>query len=262
MMLLDLRWRQFLVLVLLGLGCSSPKPIEGVVRPQPGEPLLESLPGPMPGFGSFDSYSDALLAACPHILSKPNATAGRVQDQDFRLRWRISREYCAWLYYTPEHKYEMSMLTDQSRSDDLDKKKSCVLPPLVDDQRYPRGSLKYVFALHNHPYEAELSKYDIEDIVRKGELHGFAFEAINAKNKKEQVQLAVIAFFSNSSDLKNPTCDGFFQYIPLAGQLRKWTRLQDTWLCQQTGTVRWLNADDFRVDMKTASCQNATEGAP
>jgi hypothetical protein len=254
--------RVLLASALMVSGCSSPQSIEGVVRPKPGEPLLESLPGPMPDFGSFDSYSDALIAACPRILSKPNATAGRVQAQDFPLRWRISREYCAWLYYTPDHKYEMSMLTDQSRSDDLDRKKSCVLPPVVDDQRYPRSSLKYVFALHNHPYEAELSRYDIEDIVHKGKLHGFEFKAFNAKNEKEQVQLAIIAFFSNSSDRKNPTCDGFFQYIPLAGQLRKWTRTQNTWLCQQTGTVRWLNAEDFRIEKKTAPCQNSTEGAP
>jgi hypothetical protein len=238
-------------------GCSSPQSIEGVVRPKPGEPLLESLPGPMPGFGSFDSYSDALIAACPRILSKPNATAGHVQDQDFPLRWRISREYCAWLYYTPDHKYELSMLTDQSRSDDLDRKKSCVLPPSVDDQRYPPSSLKYVFALHNHPYAATLSDYDIQDIVSKGLIHGFEVET-----KDRKVQLAVIAFFSNSNDLANPSCDGFFQYIPLRGQLLKWTNTRGEWRCQQTGTVKWLNAVDFRIEKRTAPCQNSIEGAP
>jgi hypothetical protein len=143
-----------MILALLGLGCSSPKPIEGVVRPNPGEPLLQRLPGPMPDFGSFDSFSDALLAACPLILSKPNATAGRAGDQDFQLRWRIASEYCAWLYYTPEHKYEMSMLTDQHKLDVLYGKKSCVLPSYVEDPRYPPDSLKYIFALHNHPTAA------------------------------------------------------------------------------------------------------------
>lgn len=238
-------------------GCSTPQSIEGVVRPNPGEPLLERLPGPMPGFGPFDSYSDALLAACPRILSKPNATAGRVQEQDFPLRWRISREYCAWLYYTPAHKYEMSMLTDQSRSDDLDRRKSCVLPALVEDQRYPPDSLKYVFALHNHPYAATLSDDDIRSIVSKGLVHGFESETRNGK-----VQLAVIAFFSNSNDSEHPSCDGFFQYIPLKSQLLKWTNTRGGWRCQQTGTVRWLNEVDFRIEKKTAPCQSPTEGAP
>ncbi|REG34396.1 hypothetical protein ATI61_103290 [Archangium gephyra] len=216
----------------------------------------------MPGFESFDSASDALLAACPRILSRPNATAGNVDAQDFRLRWRMSSEYCAWLYHTPNQKYAMSMLTDQSRSDDLDRKKSCVLPNYVDDPRYPPSSIKYVFALHNHPYAATLSDNDIQDIVAKGRIHGFQFEALNAKNKKEQVKLAVIAFFSNSNDLENPTCDGFFQYIPLAGQLRKWTHSRGEWRCQQTGTVQWFNDVDFRIEKKTAPCQNSAEGAP
>jgi hypothetical protein len=39
--------KYLLILGLLGMGCSSPKPIEGVVRPNPGEPLLKSLPGPI-----------------------------------------------------------------------------------------------------------------------------------------------------------------------------------------------------------------------
>lgn len=246
-----------LVPLLLGLGCSSPRPIEGVVRPNPGEPFLESLPGPMPGFGSFDSFSDALMAACPLILSKPNAIAGRVAAQDFQLRWRTASEYCAWLYYTPAHKYELSMLTDQSRADDLNRRKSCVLPSLVEDQRYPPSSLRYVFALHNHPYEAHLSDGDIRAIVSKGLTHGFEVET-----KAGKVRLAIIAFFSRSNDFGNPSCDGFFQYIPVTGQLLKWTRTRDEWRCEQTGTVRWLNEVDYRVENKTAPCQSAPEGAP
>ncbi|MFE8601106.1 hypothetical protein [Archangium violaceum] len=216
----------------------------------------------MPGFGPFDSYSDAVLAACPAILSKPNATAGRVQDQDFPLRWRISREYCAWLYYTPDHKYEMSNLTDQSKPDDLDRKRSCALPSVVDDQRYPPDSLKYVFALHNHPYAAALSDDDIRAIVAKGRIHGFEFQGRNGTLENQSVKLAIIAFFSNSSDPEHPTCDGFFQYIPLAGQLRKWTHTRGEWRCQQTGTIKWLNDVDYRIEKKTAPCQNFAEGAP
>ncbi|MFL5355034.1 hypothetical protein [Archangium sp.] len=242
---------------LMASGCSSPQAIEGVVRPNPGQPLLDRIPGPMPGFGSFDHFSDALLAACPRILSKPNATAGRVGSQDFQLRWRLSSEYCAWLYYTPEHKYEMSMLTDQSRPDDLNSRKSCILPPVVEDRRYPPGSLKYVFALHNHPYNSTLSDYDIRFIVSKGDEDGFEVETRDGK-----IRLSIIAFFSDSDDTAHPTCDGFFQYIPLTGQLLKWTSAQGAWHCEQTGTIKWFARTDFRFEKKTAPCQNSTEGAP
>jgi hypothetical protein len=242
-----LRWL-FLCSVLIGLGCSAPKPIEGVVRPNPGEPPLEIIPGPMPGFGSFDTFSDALMAACPLILSKPNATAGRLGDQDFQLRWRNASEYCAWLYYTPEHKYEMSMLTDQHKPDDLDRKKSCVLPSHVEDPRYPSDSLKYIFALHNHPYGGTLSKYDIQFIVSEGARHGF-----ESPTKHGIERLSIIAFFSNSAT--NPSCDGFHQYIPATHQILKWTREQDGWQCEQTGLVVWYsNGDEFSVNKTSSSC--------
>jgi len=58
------------------LGCTGPKPIPGVVQPAAGE-RLDSIPGPMPGFGPFPNYSDALMAACPLILGKSHALAGR-----------------------------------------------------------------------------------------------------------------------------------------------------------------------------------------
>jgi hypothetical protein len=53
-------WRCLVLMLLSAWGCAPPKPIPGVVRPRPGEPMLEKLPGPMPGFGPFDSYSAAL----------------------------------------------------------------------------------------------------------------------------------------------------------------------------------------------------------
>ncbi|HYO57887.1 hypothetical protein [Archangium sp.] len=89
-----------LIPILLSLGCSDPKPLHGVVEPKAGETLKRIL-GPMPGFGSFDTYSDALLAACPLILNQPNAVAGKPSDPNFRLYWPKSREYCAWIYRTP-----------------------------------------------------------------------------------------------------------------------------------------------------------------
>lgn len=234
--------RQCLLLMLLAAwGCSPPKPIPGVVRPGPGEPFLEKLPGPMPDFGPFDSYSEALMAACPLILSKPNATAGRVGSQDFQLRWRVSSEYCAWLYYTPDQKYEMSMLTDQSGPTD-GTIKTCILPAFVDDPRYPPSSIKYIFSLHNHPYEDKLSRNDIRTIISHGDLHGFEVET-----KTQKVHLAVIAFFSSSNDFEHPTCDGFFEYIPATGEILRWSPLQGQWRPQRIGTVDWLNDSDYEL---------------
>ncbi|HSP80505.1 MAG TPA: hypothetical protein VLQ93_18375, partial [Myxococcaceae bacterium] len=231
---------------LLGLACASAAPIEGVVRPESGGALLESLPGPMPNFGPFDTYSDALLAACSEILSMPNATSGHAGALDDQLRWRISTEYCGWLYYTPDHKYEMSMLTDQSRPDVPNQRKSCELPSRVDDQRYPPGSLKYIFALHNHPFGSTLSDEDIHYIVEVGRRHGFEVETRAGK-----VWIAVVAFYSDTNQPGSPTCDGFFQYIPLASQIRKWSNTGHSWSCEQIGTVRWRDQSTFRIEKKT-----------
>ena len=231
------------VLLLLSMGCPPPKPIPGVVRPGPGEPFLESLPGPMPGFGPFDSYSDALMASCPLILSKPNATAGRLDQQDFQLRWRISNEYCGWLYYTPDHQYEMSMLTDQAELDPLNRWKSCKLPPLVSDRRYPSSNLKYIVALHNHPFENILSDRDIRFIAAMGSLHGFA-----AETQAGRIPISIIAYFSRSNDPSSPACDGFFEYIPLTGTVTKWTHTGSTWAQERIGVIEWINEEkyDFR----------------
>jgi hypothetical protein len=241
---------------LVGLACAS-APIEGVVRPESEGGLLQSLPGPMPGFGPFDSYSDALIAACPLILSKPNATAGPGVALDERLRWRLSTEYCGWLYYTPDHKYEMSMLTDQSRMDAPNQRKSCELPPRVDDQRYSQGSLKYIFALHNHPFGSTLSDHDIRFIVSAGQEHGF-----EASTRTGKVRLAVIAFFSNSSQHGQPACDGFFQYIPLTGQILRWSNTGRGWSCEQTGAIVWDDAVSFHIEERKASCLGSPEVAP
>ncbi len=195
----------------------------------------------MPGFGPFDSYSDALMAACPLILSKPNATAGRIDSQDFQLRWRISSEYCAWLYYTPDDKYEMSLLTDQSRPTN-GTMKTCVLPPFVDDPRYSPSDIKYIFSLHNHPYADRLSPNDIQSIISYGNLHGFEVET-----RSRKVHLAVVAFFSNSNDFEHPTCDGFFEYIPLTGELLKWAPVHGQWKPKQIGTVDWIDATNYEI---------------
>ncbi len=225
------------------LGCSTPRPIEGVWRPGSGEDS-ESIPGPMKNFGPFDSFADALKAACPLILSKPNATVGSLEDSDPRLARRISTEYCAWLYYTPEHKYEMSMLTDQSNPDDLvTGKRSCRLPASVRDSRYTPDALKHIFALHNHPRGTPPSPADLRFSEEMAGLHGWVIDT-----KNTQVLLSIITFFSKSKDPEAPTCDGFYQYVPATRVMLKWTHSQGEWGRELLGTVTWVDEETYRID--------------
>ncbi|MBN9685303.1 hypothetical protein JYJ93_22925 [Corallococcus sp. NCSPR001] len=195
----------------------------------------------MPAFGPFDSFSDALQAACPLILGKPQATAGRPTGQNFQLRWRLSREYCAWLYYTPDRKYEMSMLAAGAMHDDP-QKRTCDLPSSVDDARYAPNSLGYVFVLHNHPYDNVLSDRDIRFIVDMAIEHG-----VSVKTHAGEIPLSIVAFFSLSDGLEHPPCDGFFQYIPATGELLRWLRGDDGWGRQIIGRVEWLDGERYRI---------------
>ncbi|NEK39810.1 hypothetical protein GR253_38120, partial [Rhizobium leguminosarum] len=64
-----------------------------------------------------------------------------------------------------------------------------------------------MYLLHTHPYEGELTEQDIRYIVTMGLEHGW-----EVKTKAGMLRLSLVAFFSASNDLANPTCDGFFQY--------------------------------------------------
>jgi hypothetical protein len=235
--------QRLLVSLLLGLACTPPRPVEGVWRPGPGEGA-DYIPGPMKNFGSFDTYADALKAACPLILSKPNATVGHLRDLDPKLAARAATEYCAWLYYTPEHKYEMSMLTDLSQPDDLvTGKKSCLLPTFVSDSHYAPGDLKYIFALHNHPFGSDISEQDIHFIEEMASIHEWV---IKTKNNGE-ILLSIIAFFSKSKDPAAPTCDGFYQYIPAAQSMVRWTQTQGEWKQEVLEPSFWKNRKKPRL---------------
>ncbi|RKH39879.1 hypothetical protein D7X12_22355 [Corallococcus sicarius] len=200
----------------------------------------------MPGFGPFPSFSEALQAACPFILSKPNAVAAHLRHQDPRLAFRASTEYCAWLYYTPDHLYEMSMLTDRAAPDDLvSGKRSCILPSTVADARYAPGELKYIFALHNHPFGGPPSPGDLRFTDEMARVHAWAIETRDSK-----VLLSIIAFFSNARDAEHPTCDGFYQYVPATRDMLKWTRAAKGWDRETLGTVTWINTTTYRLDKK------------
>jgi hypothetical protein len=198
--------------------------------------------------GPFDSYQDALIAACNKIVRKPHATAGRKDHPQFQVRWRVSSEYCAWLYYTPDDKYSVSKLTDQTLEDPALRSKQCFLPSIVDDQRYPAGSIKYVYALHNHLYDDRISERDIKFIVGEAGEH-----AVEVKTKNGALQISMVAFLAN--DFENPTCDGFYQYIVATSQILKWSNTQGRWDCRQTHLVVWSkDYSSFSVEEKDAPC--------
>ncbi|MFL5346884.1 MAG: hypothetical protein ACJ8AT_19045 [Hyalangium sp.] len=236
--------QRLLSLLLVGLACSSPKPIDpDIWRPQPGQESDDTIPGPLKNFGPFDSFADALKAACPLILSKPNASVVHLLDRDPQLAARISTEYCAWLYLTPESKYELSMLTDLADTGSaLNGMTNCALPKYVDDPRYPPGSIKYIFILHNHPFAREISEKDIYFAAAMANAH-----ELTVTTKDKNVSLAVIAFFSNSRDPQNPTCDGFYQYIPATRELMKWTHSRGAWEGTKYGIVVWRTSSQFTI---------------
>lgn len=233
---------RFVPLVLLaGCACTTtPTPIPGVVETPPGG-TIKSLPGPMPNFGPFESYSDALIAACPLILGKPHAVAGRPSDPNFELYLQLSTEYCAWLYYTPAGKFEMTMLTASAAQADPSRRQ-CQLPSWVDDPRYPSDSLGYVFVLHTHAYMKRIMDLDVSAIVELGRAHGF-----NVRVNGRDIPLSIIAFYSNSTH-DNPTCDGFFQYIPLTEEILQWTRdPHGGWTRRQVAAVKWTSPIKFTI---------------
>lgn len=195
----------------------------------------------------FSSYPSALLGACQKILSKPGASAGPRGQSGFDARWRVGTEYCAWIYSTPDGKYVLSKLTDQTEVRLAEQGKRCLLPSHVDDPRFPADSIQYIFALHNHLYDDPLSKDDLSFILKQGFVHGFEHETADGS-----IRLSAVAFFSNEPAA--PRCDGFYQYIPLTGQVLKWTRTTQ-WECRQTHQVEWDEGLEIaNIHETSASC--------
>jgi hypothetical protein len=222
-----------------------------IVRPPPGD-QLESIAGPALG-GPYDSYPEALLAACQKVLRKPDATAGPHNHEDFIKRWMLSTEYCAWIYYTPSAKYELSKLSNHTKLPYSENRRSCFLPQYVDDPRYPVGTIKYISAFHNHPYGNTLSDGDIRTIVAAGFEHGFT-----AETRDGTLNLAVVAFFSKS--YSRPTCDGFYMYAPAKGRVVKWDNVGGDWHCQQIESITWQDESNFSREKREGSCSE--EDAP
>lgn len=200
----------------------------------------------MPNIGPFDSRWDALLAICPVILSQRGATAGRSDDINFSVRWRVSKEYCAWLYYTPDDKYEMSMLVESTDPvpPGQENERGCRMPAFIDDKRYPLRSLKYIYIIHNHPAPRTLTKKDIRALLNAARFHGKFVET-----KEGRIPLRAVAFFANSYAPGSPVCDGFFEYGLGSSEVVKWTPDdQGRWRREVAGTVTWTSEQDFRLD--------------
>lgn len=183
----------------------------------------------MPGFGPFPTYTDALLAACPKILSYDNAVSTRPESPRLRFYRSVPKEYCAWIYSTPQKQYELSLaVMNLSRN-----QSRCKLPDNVLDSRFTSENLGYVFAVHNHPMGSELSTDDIGYIVEEARIHG-----LTAQIQGKEVDLGTAAFFSRSSTAHKPNCDGFYLYFPRTGELLKWTQSeQHEWSKKQYGHV-------------------------
>ncbi|NPD27803.1 hypothetical protein [Corallococcus exiguus] len=83
-------------------------------------------------------------------------------------------------------------------------------------------------------------------IISMGRVHGWVMD-VGGKN----VPLSIVAFFSNSDDLDHPSCDGFFQYIPVTGELKKWTGgVRGGWRQEVLGMVTWQDETHYRNDEK------------
>jgi hypothetical protein len=151
------------------------------------------------------------------------------------------------MYYTPDNKYTISLLTDQSEPDPTGLRKRCTLPRFVDDGRYPPESIQYVVVLHNHTFDTPFSEDDVYFIVSLGRLHGF-----EPQSKNDNPRLSIVAFYSN--EYEHPTCDGFYMYTPYIGKILKWTRPGGQWRCSQTHAVRWSLSGDPKIIEEAAPC--------
>jgi hypothetical protein len=195
------------VSVLLAIACTAPSPNPYVINPKPGE-TLASLPGPMPGFGSFTSVSDAILAACPVIMRQPHALIPVPRNhQDFSVYWRTASEYCAWLYSVDGEHVEMSLLATNPVQDDPSRRR-CDLPAHVADERHPEASVAYLVMLHNHPGGESISLPDLYAIAEMARIHG-----PTTRFQGQQVSISIAAFFGRQRDGK-PECAGFYHYVP------------------------------------------------
>jgi hypothetical protein len=198
----------------------------------------------MPRFGPYATVEDAVFAACPLIMGQPHASIPVPKtDQNFKMYWRMSREYCAWLYAPEGKQVEMSLFAVSAVQDEPEKRK-CKLPAYVDDPRYPGDSIAYLVILHNHPFEDSLSAKDLWFLVQMAQFHGFT-PSLNG----QKVSISIVAFFGEERDGKT-LCGGFYQYFPARNsELIKVTIDENgQWKETLMGHVRWNSEVDYVIE--------------
>lgn len=160
----------------------------------------------MPGAGPFPSIGEALVAACKIIVRQPNAIIPvRPGDQNFDTYWRISREYCAWLYSGRDDEVEMSWLASNPVQVDP-RERTCDLPSFVEDHRYEPSSLAYLTVAHNHLYDENLSQKDLRFLVNMARIHG-----PRATFRGRPAWISTVAFFGREKH-GDAECAGFYFY--------------------------------------------------
>lgn len=207
-------------------------------RPPPGYEY--ALPAPLKG-GPFPTYFDAMVHACPRLMSLPGAFKRKVSLKRFgdlyvQYARDDSTEYCAWIYYTPEGTYEISLIATPEEQGGGNSRQ-CTLPRRVIDPRYahksayPDARIKYAIAIHSHPSPRIFSQEDIIYIV---EMERYLRETLHDNG---EFRLGIVAFFSRE-DRDEPSCDGFFFYNTSARTIQMWTAGEDGgWQSQIVATV-------------------------
>jgi hypothetical protein len=236
--------RPFMLAVWLLAACLPSLPTYVITIPEKDpEPGTEYIvPGPLPQAGSFKTPLDALLYACPRLLSLPDAQSTprtevtRQGNVYIERSWDNSTEYCAWIYATPEGQYEISWIaTNELQSRDYLKK--CDLPFRVadpryaDDPEYPDRKIIYVLAIHNHSVPSVLTSGDIAYITN---VDRYIKESLHDNG---QADLGIVAFFTPDGHDK-ASCGGFFQYTLSTNVIQKWTANEDgEWRPSTVATV-------------------------
>ncbi|WP_224362042.1 hypothetical protein [Hyalangium versicolor] len=150
-----------------------------------------------------------------------------------------STEYCAWIYFTPKGKYEISFIATPE-AQNTKGPRFCSLPQFVIDPRYvddevePDKNIKYAIAIHTHPSPTVFTQEDIRYIVETEH----RFQRIRHDNGR--FRLGVVAFFSRE-ERDTPACDGFFEYSTAGDTIQIVTRSENG---------EWQNRDYAKVGLK------------
>ncbi|HYH98981.1 MAG TPA: hypothetical protein VD972_23710 [Hyalangium sp.] len=232
---------------ILASGCtlapSLPPDVVVIPAERPARGYEYALPAPLKG-GPFLTYFDALVHACPRLMSLPGASKQKVELKrlgDFYVQYSRddSTEYCAWIYYTPKSEYEISLIATPEIQREGDRR-FCSLPRriidtrFVDEPGYPDKRIKYAIAIHSHPSPRIFTQ---EDIIYLVETEQYIQETLHDNG---QIRLGMAAFFSRE-DRDEPSCDGFFQYSTSARTIQMWTMTKNgDWQSRDAATVDYL----------------------